>query len=224
MSLPPQPIRVDLSEANLWYRLGWHFFRFLFKLYFDLQIYSAENVPLKGPAIVASNHASFLDPPVIGCASPRPLYYLARESLFKYPILGAIIRSWHGVPVARDRASPRGLKVALDLLEAGKAILVFPEGTRSPNGQLQPARPGIGILIAMSGAPLVPVRVIGSYEALPRGKCFPRPTQIAVLFGKPLSTQQWHLLAKQAKPLEKKKIYHLAASWAMEQIAELKVQ
>lgn len=220
--IPQLPNELDtVSRASVWYQIGWKLFRILFKIAFKLKVNNAHLVPLKGPLIIASNHASLLDPPLIGCASPRPLYYLARDSLFKVPVLNWIIRSWNAVAVSRDVTSPKGLKAAADLLEQGKAILIFPEGTRSPDGNLQPAKPGVGLLIAKTAAPVLPVRIFNSYKALPRHKIVPHLTQIEITFGAPISTTKWAELIQNAKGNEKKQLYHLLAQWIMEQIAQI---
>src|SRR5438552_13130332 len=122
------------------YWIGWWLARTLFGAYFRTRVYHAERVPATGPVILAANHASFIDPPLVGACVTRELNYLARESLFHYPPLGALLRSVNGVPVDREGNSPAGLKRILDRLRAGGAVLLFPEGTRSPDGHLHGAR------------------------------------------------------------------------------------
>ena len=171
---------------NLSYRIGWHCFRFLYATYFHWRTYGADNVPLKGGVILASNHASFIDPPLVGAGLRRDINYLARESLFRFPGIGALLRSWNSVPVDRDGGGAKGLKIILDRLLAGGAIILFPEGTRTKDGKLQPARSGIGLTVIKSTAPVVPVRVFGTYEAYGRHLRFPRPYGVAVRYGRPL--------------------------------------
>jgi 1-acyl-sn-glycerol-3-phosphate acyltransferase len=98
---------------NLSYRLGWLFFRFLYATYFRWRVFNAERVPCSGPVILASNHASYLDPPLVGAGLQRGCNYLARESLFRYPGIGALLHSWQAVPVDRDGGGARGLKAIL---------------------------------------------------------------------------------------------------------------
>jgi len=209
------------ERPTLWYRFGWHFFRAIFRVYFRWRVYYPERVPLEGPLIVAANHASFLDPPLVGSAAPRPLYYMARETLFRNPILRTIIRGWNAVPVARDTASSRGLKAAVDLLEAGHAVLVFPEGTRSRDGHLQPAQAGVGLLVARVACPVVPVRIINSHRALPRGAFLPRPVRIEVLFGEPMDMHLWRERMAHAPSFARKDLYRQTAQAIMDAIAAL---
>ena len=168
------------------YRLGWLLFRAVYATYFRWRVFNPENVPLQGGVILASNHASFLDPPLVGAGLRRDINYLARESLFRFPGIGALLRSWNSVPVDRDGGGARGLKAILDRLLAGGAIILFPEGTRTRDGQLLPARSGIGLTVIKSTAPVVPVRVFGTYAAYGRHCKFPRPHQIMVKYGRPL--------------------------------------
>src|SRR5277367_6036308 len=125
---------------NIPYFLGWSFFRLMYTVYFRWRVYNPERVPLKGGVILASNHASFLDPPLVGSGLHRDINYLARESLFRFPVVGAVLRSWNSVPVDRDGGGARGLKNILNRLLAGGGIILFPEGTRTMDGRLQKAR------------------------------------------------------------------------------------
>src|SRR5436305_3357054 len=122
------------------YFVGWCIYRALFKFYFGWRVYNPERVPKTGPVILASNHASFLDPPLVGVPLKRPLNFLARETLFRYPGIGALLRSWQAVPVDREGGGGSGLKAILDRLLQGGGILLFPEGTRTHDGNLQAGR------------------------------------------------------------------------------------
>src|SRR5690606_38141535 len=124
------------------------------------------------------------DPPLVGAGLEREINYLARESLFRFPGIGALLRSWNSVPVDRDGGGAAGLKKILDRLLAGGAIILFPEGTRSRDGKLQPARSGVGLTVIKSDAPVVPVHVFGTYEAYGRHMIFPRPFhRVVVKYG-----------------------------------------
>jgi 1-acyl-sn-glycerol-3-phosphate acyltransferase len=208
---------------NLSYRAGWHFFRAAFRFYFGWRVFDAAKVPLEGPVILACNHASFIDPPLVGAALPRPINYLARESLFKVPVLSAILRSWEVVPVDRDGGTGRGLKAILDRLNRGGAIILFPEGTRSSDGNLQPARSGIGLAVIKSKAPVVPVRVCGTFEAYGRNVRFPRPRRVAVKYGDALSFGDLRKEAETCSKQRLKGIYQDVADQIMMQIAALEI-
>lgn len=212
-----EPARMNFS-----YRTAWVLFRFVYRTYFRCQIWHPERVPLTGPVILASNHASFLDPPLIGVSLPRKVNILARESLFRFPIMGAVLRSWSVVPVDREGAGAAGLKAIFNRLNDGGAIMLFPEGTRTRDGQLQPARSGIGLAVIKSTAPVVPLRIFGTFEALGRHMRFPRPRRVAVKFGHP---QPFAALRAEAQTCDKpriKAIYQQVADELMAAIAALK--
>jgi len=205
------------------YFIGWSFYRSVFALYFRWHVYNSGRVPLKGPVILAANHASFLDPPLVGSGLKRDINYLARKSLFRYPVLGWILRAVNAVPVDRDGggAAGHGLKVILNRLRDGGAIILFPESTRSKDGNLQPAHSGIGLIIIKSDAPVVPVRVFGTYEAWGRNTGFPRPRPVAVKYGRPMLFAELRAEAQTCSKPRLKEIYQQAAGELMAAIAKL---
>jgi 1-acyl-sn-glycerol-3-phosphate acyltransferase len=203
------------------YRIGWIGFRVMYATYFRWRVFGAENVPQTGGVILASNHASFLDPPLVGAGLNRDINYLARESLFRFPGIGALLRSWNSVPVDRDGGGARGLKIILERLLAGGAIILFPEGTRTPDGQLQPARSGIGLTVIKSDAPVVPVRVFGTFDAYGKNHKFPRPYRVAVKYGEPLHFEKLRAEAKNCDKARLKEIYQQVADEIMAAIAKL---
>jgi 1-acyl-sn-glycerol-3-phosphate acyltransferase len=203
------------------YRLGWLFFRACYATYFRWRVFNPERVPGTGAVILASNHASFQDPPLVGAGLSRGINYLARESLFRFPGIGALLRSWNAVPVDRDGGGAAGLKAILDRLLAGGGIILFPEGTRTRDGHLQPARSGIGLVVIKSNAPVVPVRVFGTYEAYGRHVKFPRPKRITVKYGRPMSFEKWRAEAKTCSKPRLKEIYQEIANEIMAAIAKL---
>jgi 1-acyl-sn-glycerol-3-phosphate acyltransferase len=206
---------------NLSYRLGWLGFRALYRFYFRWRVFNAERVPLEGPVILAANHASFLDPPLIGSGLRRGINYLARESLFRFPGMGALLRSWQVVPVDRDGGGAAGLKTILDRLLAGGAIILFPEGTRTRDGRLQPARSGIGLTVIKSDAVVIPVRTFGTFEAYGRNQKFPRPFPVAVKYGEPMRFEKLRAEAKNCSRARLKEIYQQIADEIMAAIAKL---
>jgi 1-acyl-sn-glycerol-3-phosphate acyltransferase len=203
------------------YKIGWHCFRALFRFYFRWRVFNPERVPESGPVILACNHASFLDPPLVGAGLRRPIHYLARASLFRFPVMAAILRSWQVVPVDRDGGTGRGLKAILDRLERGGAIILFPEGTRTMDGRLQPARAGIGLAVIKSSAPVVPVRVFGTFEAYGKRRGWPRPRQLTVKYGLPLDFAPLRAEAQTCAKPRVKQIYQEAADAIMAAIARL---
>jgi 1-acyl-sn-glycerol-3-phosphate acyltransferase len=184
-------------------------------------VYNPERVPLKGPVILAANHQSFLDPPLVGAGLRRDINYLARESLFRFPVVGWVLRNWNSVPVDREGGGARGLKAILDRLLDGGAIILFPEGTRTRDGKFQPARSGIGLTVIKSKAPVVPVRVFGTYEAYGPSMRWPKPRRVGVKYGKPLYFESLRAEAKQCSKERLKAIYQQVANEIMAAITKL---
>ena len=206
---------------NFIYFIGWCFFRLMYAVYFRWQIFNAERVPLSGGVILASNHASFLDPPIVGSALRRPINYLARASLFRYPGVGWLLRKWNSVPVDRDGGGAAGLKAILERLLAGGAIILFPEGTRTKDGKLQPARSGVGLTVIKSQAVVIPVRTFGTFECYNRKIKFHLPKQLAVKYGEPMNFEALRAEAKTCAKPRLKEIYQQVADEIMAAIAKL---
>jgi 1-acyl-sn-glycerol-3-phosphate acyltransferase len=162
------------------------FFAVFFAVYNRLSTRWTEPLPSGGKVIVAANHCSNLDPILVGVAFPRRLRYFAKEELFRPFLFGGIIRLLGAVPVSRaDNASAAGaLKGFLRLLEAGHDVLIFPEGSRSPDGKLQPLEGGVGLIAVHAKTDILPVFVSGSYEAMPPGAALVKPRKIKVTFGR----------------------------------------
>src|SRR5215831_5111975 len=210
---------MDVHEVgafmNFWYFLGWTGFRAMYATYFRWRVFNPERVPLRGSVILASNHASFLDPPLVGSGLKRDINYLARDTLFRFPGIGWLLRQWNSVPVDREGGGAAGLKAILDRLLAGGAIILFPEGTRTKDGKLQPARSGIGLTVIKSEAVVVPVRVFGTYEAYGRHIKIPLPHRIAVKYGKPMDFEALRAEAKTCEKARLKEIYQQVADEIM---------
>lgn len=206
---------------NFSYRIAWHCFRAIYALYFRWSVHHPERVAREGGVILASNHASILDPPLVGAGLPRMVNYLGRNTLFNIPIFGALLRSWKVVPVDREGGGGAGLKAILDRLLDGGAILLFPEGTRTADGKLRPAKSGVGLTVIKSSAPVVPVRVFGTFEALGRQMIFPRPHRVVVKYGVPLEFKALRAEAKTCAKPRLKEIYQQVADEIMAAIAAL---
>lgn len=150
------------------YWLGWMSFGAAYRTLFGLRIEGRENLITDGPVLVAANHQSFLDPPLVGNLYHEEMYFLARKTLFVG--LGKwLYKQWNAIPVDQERPDMASLKTMVKLLHQGEKVLVFPEGERSESGALGTAQPGIGLIVAKAGVKVQPVRIRGAIDALPRG-------------------------------------------------------
>ena len=145
---------------------------------FSLRAAGRHHVPKNGPVLVISNHQSFLDPIIVGVASRRRLTALARKTLYENPAFAWLLRGLGAAPIDQEGIGIEGLRVGLHILEQGKALLVFPEGSRTEDGNLQPLKPGIQLLIKRSQAPVLPVGIAGSYDAWPCWRHYPIPAPL----------------------------------------------
>ena len=206
---------------NLTYFAVWSFTRVSYTLLFRYRSFNAERVPASGPVILAANHASMIDPPLVGAGLYRDIHYLARESLFRFPVLRTILHNVNAVPVDREGGGAAGLRAILERLLEGGGIVLFPEGTRSPDGQLQKARSGIGLTVIKSTAPVIPVRLFGTFEAWGRHHSLPRLHRIAVKYGKPLDFSALRTEAACCSKPRLKAIYQEVADTIMHAIGRL---
>ena len=170
---------------NLYYLLGYHLSRLIGRLLFRFRVIHRERMLQKGPVILAMNHQSYLDPPLAGITCDRAVYFLARRTLLDVPLLGWLLPKLNVIPVNQEGIDRSALKSLIRVLKTGNAALVFPEGSRTLDGNLQPAEPGLGLLIAKTLAPVVPMRIFGAHEALPRGGGL-RFVPITIVIGKPI--------------------------------------
>jgi len=171
---------------HFWYTLS----KIAARFFFNYRVIHPERLLEEGPVILASNHQSYFDPPLVGICSRRDVYYLARKTLLDAPMLGNLLPHINVIPVDRDGNDMSALKKIIRLVRSGNGVVLFPEGTRSPDGTLQRGKSGIGLIIAKTGAPVQPIRIFGSYEAFPKksgnasGKITMTP--ISVVVGEPL--------------------------------------
>ena len=158
---------------SIWYGLNYTSYNCFYTFLFSLRKQGWKNIPRKGPVLLVANHQSFLDPIAVGLTACRELSYLARKSLFKKPFLDIYLKSVGCCPVDLEGVAKEGIRSTLDLLSNGRAVLVFPEGTRSEDGLMQDLKPGIQLLIRKSKAIVVPVGIAGAHEALSRDNFWP---------------------------------------------------
>src|SRR5262245_7087558 len=145
---------------------------------FSLRIKGTMNVPKSGPVLFIANHQSFLDPTLVGLAARRHLAYVARKTLFDNAAFAWLIRMLNAVPIDQEGVGIEGLRTTVQLLQAGQAVVVFPEGNRTEDGKLQPLQPGISLLIKRTHAPVVPVGLAGAFHAWPRWRPPPIPSPL----------------------------------------------
>jgi 1-acyl-sn-glycerol-3-phosphate acyltransferase len=171
---------------NFYYWIGYHLSRLAGLLFFRFRVIHRERMIQTGPVILAMNHQSYLDPPLAGTACDRAIYFLARRTLLDVPLLGWVLPKLNVIPVNQEGVDRSAIKALIRVLQAGNGVLVFPEGSRTPDGTLQPAEPGMGLVIAKTLAPVVPMRIFGAREALPRGGGRLRFVPITVVIGEPI--------------------------------------
>lgn len=197
------------------YWFGWLLFGSSFRSLFGLKVTGAEHLVREGGVLVASNHESFLDPPLIGTLYQDEMYFLARKSLFTKGIEW-IYRAWNSIPVDQERPDMASLKTIIRLLKQRHRVLVFPEGARTMDGELGEAQPGVGLIALKSGVPIQPVRIRGAREALPRGSGRIRFARIEVSVGPAI-----RLTPEEIAKVKGKEGYKVVADRVMAAIAEL---
>jgi 1-acyl-sn-glycerol-3-phosphate acyltransferase len=192
------------------YKFSQNMVKLFFRIFYGLTVYGLENVPRTGRFVLVSNHLSILDPPLIGACSPREMFFAAKESLFKPPLLGPFMRYVNGVPIRRHGSDTEAIKKLSRCLREDNPVLIFPEGTRTldPNGI--EAKAGVGMIAMLGGANLVPARVDGTHD--PKKSLFKRGG-VTLRFGELIE-----LDGIVNKELPKKENYRLIANSVMESI------
>lgn len=172
--------------SRLWYFYMRYFCRIVALSLYRIRVVGHEHVPTTGGALVVANHQCFLDPVFVGLCVERRMNFLARDTLFTFSPLGRLIASLDAIPIDREGTGLAGLKETLRRLKRGELVLIFPEGTRSPDGSLQPLKPGFTTVARRSGVPIVPVAIDGGFEAWPRDRAWPWFAPIQVEIGRPI--------------------------------------
>jgi len=171
---------------GLVYQTAYYLSRALGHCCFDFRVVHRERIPAEGPLLLAMNHQSFLDPPLAGIACDRDIFYLARKSLSETPILGRLLPKLNVIPYDQGGSDMSAIKAVIRVLKAGNATVIFPEGTRSIDGNLQAAQPGTGMIVAKTLAPVVPLRIFGAHEAFPKDSSKIRLVPITLVVGEVL--------------------------------------
>lgn len=197
------------------YSIGYWLSKAVAKTLFGFRVYGREKIIEEGGCVLAMNHESYLDPSLAGICCRRQIYYLARKSLLRWPILGPIFPKLNVIPVDQDRADMSALKAVIKLVKAGHCTVVFPEGSRTDDGGLLPAQPGLGLIIAKTLCPVVPMRIFGARAAFPRGGKPRLFKPIHIVIGDPIH------FGKEDRQGEGRELYQRLSEQVMSRIAAL---
>jgi 1-acyl-sn-glycerol-3-phosphate acyltransferase len=202
----------------LLYWVAWVVVRGLARALFRLEVIGAHHIPTHGGVVIAANHASYLDIPLLGCGMPRRASFMGRMDLFSGAV-GAVMRYLGWIPIRRERVDRKGFDEAIRRVKAGQAVVIYPEGGRTEDGTLQTAKPGVGMIVAATGCPVVPAFLDGTYEVLPPGATWIRLRPVRVTFGAALDFSG--LLEEEAGEDKKKALYQRISEEIMDRIADL---
>lgn len=180
---------------NWVYWAGWSWFRGVAKSSFNYEVVNRDRLIEEGGALVVCNHVSFLDPPLVGIAHQHGVYYLARKTLFK-GFCAWLYPRWNSIPIDQENPDMSSLKTVIKHLKSGDRVVMFPEGERSWDGQMAPAKAGVGLIISKAKVPVVPCRLFGAHEALPRGAAFWKQHQVTLVVGEPIEFSEEELTGK----------------------------
>lgn len=208
--------RETMADMRV-YQFSTRLFKLFLLIWNRLSIRGAENIPDSGGVLIASNHASFLDPPVVGVGyRGRPIHFMARDTLWNSKFGTWWMSKVGCIPVSRGTGDVKALKLTIKALKEGKAVSMFPEGTRTEDGELQEAKGGIGFIIEKSECVVVPAYIDGTYKAYPKGSKGIKPIKVRITFGKPITQADFQALGSG------REAYDGHAALIMERIAELK--
>ena len=212
-SRPPEGV----TPPSGWYRFWQWTYQMLATNVWRLQVFNRHLEPTTGSGLYLCNHQSFLDPAIMSLALRRTMHFMARDSLFRFPVFGPWIRSLQAFPVKRGRADMGAMKEALRRLQAGEQIMVFPEGTRTYDGTVGPFLPGVAMLARRAAEWVVPVVVDGAHEVWPRGTPLPWIDNIAVAYCEPISRED-------RENMTDKEMLHEARRRIIEMQTELRIR
>jgi 1-acyl-sn-glycerol-3-phosphate acyltransferase len=173
-------------KVKFFYYAGWTLTRIVSKVIFRCRISGQEHVPKEGGFILASNHLSYYDPPLLGSWSPRQMYFFAKAELFRNPLFSGIIRRTNALPVKRGTIDRESIRLAVDAIERGYGLTIFPEGTRSRTNSFLPPKAGLGLIARTTGCPVIPAYIHGSNELR---RCFWGRDRLSITFAEPFSSE-----------------------------------
>jgi len=173
-------------DMGLVYRVCRNLSRAFAESALDYRVINEERLIESGGVLICCNHASYLDPPLAGVAYKGPVHFLARKSLLSNPVSAWLFPRLYVVPIDQERPGFAGLKTIIKVLQEGHRVLIFPEGSRSPDGELKHAEPGTGLVVAKARVPVIPMRLFGAWEALPTGSGRFRTNTVTAVVGEPI--------------------------------------
>lgn len=202
------------------YRFFGTLFNIYLRVYHRMEVINREAVPAEGGCIITANHASYLDPPVIGSAllGRRMVRFIPRDTLYDNTWLAAFMNRVGTLPISRDRGDIGALKKIIQAVRDGAAVGIFPEGTRTLDGRMQTPKAGIGFILKKASAPVIPAYIRGTFRALPKKSVFPRPVRVQVRFGDPVLPDSLENM------VENKKDYQQYADRIMDKTRDIMAQ
>jgi 1-acyl-sn-glycerol-3-phosphate acyltransferase len=210
------PYRPDHLKMRPFYGFFHYLSGLIYGMWFRGEVVGTENFPREGPFLIASNHASHLDPPLVGSQITKQMRFFARKSLWNNKLIGWWLDHVETIPVERDTGDVGAIKRVLQALKEDRAVVLFPEGTRSPDGKLQKPKAGVGMMACKSGVPVVPCRVYDSFDAFGKGHLIPNfGTPVTIVFGEAMPPSAYD------DPAAGKARYETAAQRIMDRIAAL---
>ncbi len=199
------------------YQVSTRLFKLFLLLWNRFRVFGVEHIPDQGGVLLASNHASFLDPPAVGAGyRGRPIHFMARNTLWNSKFGTWWMTRVGCIPVSRGTGDMRALKTTIKLLKEGKVVSMFPEGTRTEDGELQEAKGGIGFIIEKSECVVVPAYIDGSYKAHPKNSKGIKPCKVTITYGPPITQEEFRAIGTG------RKAYDAHAALIMQRIADLK--
>ncbi len=210
-------MKRELGHPLYWLARG--LLKLMALIWLRFESHHSERVPHSGGCILTPNHASFLDPPLVGGGiRHRVVHFMARDTLFRIPLMGWAYRKIGTIAIDRTKGDLAALRSAIQILKSGKVVCLFPEGTRTLTGELQEPKGGVGFLIAKAGVPVVPVYLDGTYRAWPKGAKWIRPVKVRIFYGEPIQPEEFGISEKG------KTDYDQVVQLVMRRIADLKAE
>jgi 1-acyl-sn-glycerol-3-phosphate acyltransferase len=195
------PLESPTRRNWVWY--GYQlFFRVFFSIWLGYRARGVEKIPRTGGGLLLINHQSYLDPLMVGLPLTRPISYLARDDLFRIPLVGWVLRHTYVMPISREAASIAVIRETVRRMEHGYLCGIFPEGTRSPDGKVGELKPGFVALARRVALPIYPIGIAGAFQALGRGSWFLKPRRVCVVYGDPIPQEQVQALSQKGREAE----------------------